>query len=291
MTIQHQFGGDWTRQKLNVLRKYLDAYMTIFTSNPKAQSFHTVYVDAFAGTGYQTMAEPSEAPLFKELIESDTQAFLQGSARIALEMNKPFGEYLFIEKQAGHVAELERLRAAFPDRRIRIEQGDANHVLQAWIQRTDWKRTRAVVFLDPYGMQVEWSLIKAIADTKAIDLWLLFPLGMGVNRLLTKEAPPPPAWEEKLTRFFGIDTWRDRFYPPRTDMFGYHVNTKLANAASIKQFFIERLETIFAAVAPNPLVLTNSHNNPLYLLCFAAGNPKGARTALKIAQHILSHTP
>lgn len=291
MTNQHQFGGDWTRQKLDVLRKYLDAYMTIFTRNPKAQYFHTVYVDAFAGTGYQTLAEPSEAPLFKELSESDPQAFLQGSARIALELEKPFGEYLFIEKQADHVAELERLREAFPDRRIRIAQGDANHVLQDWIQRTDWQRTRAVVFLDPYGMQVEWSLIKAIADTQAIDLWLLFPLGIGVNRLLTKEAPPPPVWEEKLTRFFGTDAWRDRFYPSQTDMFGYRVNTKLANADSIKQFFIERLATIFAAVAPNPLVLTNSRNNPLYLLCFAAGNPKGAQTALKIARHILSHTP
>lgn len=291
MTIQHQFGGDWTRQKLDVLRKYLDAYTTIFTSNPKAQYFHTVYVDAFAGTGYRTLAEPSEAPLFTELSEPDPQAFLQGSARIALELEKPFGEYLFIEKQADHVAELERLREAFPDRRIRIEQGDANHVLRAWIQRTDWRRTRAVVFLDPYGMQVEWSLIKAIADTRAIDLWLLFPLGIAVNRLLTKEAPPPRAWEEKLTRFFGTDAWRDRFYQRQTDIFGNRVETKLANAASIKQFFIERLATIFAKVAPNPLVLTNSNRNPLYLFCFAAGNPKGASTALKIAQHILSHTP
>ncbi len=291
MTIQHQFGGDWTRQKLDVLRKYLDAYMTIFTRNPKAQYFHTVYVDAFAGTGYQTLAEPSEAPLFKELSEPDPQAFLQGSARIALELEKPFGEYLFIEKQADHVAELERLRAAFPDRRIRIAQGDANHVLQDWIQRTDWQRTRAVVFLDPYGMQVEWSLIKAIADTQAIDLWLLFPLGMGVNRLLTREGPPPAVWERKLTRFFGTDAWRDRFYQRQIDMFGNIVEPRLANADSIKQFFIERLATIFAAVAPNPLILTNSRNNPLYLLCFAAGNPKGAQTALKIAQHILSHTP
>ncbi|WP_322494645.1 three-Cys-motif partner protein TcmP [Chloroflexus sp.] len=240
--------------------------------------------------GYQTLAEPSEAPLFKELSESNTQAFLQGSARIALAMNKPFGEYLLIEKRAGHVAELERLRAAFPDRRIRIAQGDANHVLQDWIQCTDWQRTRAVVFLDPYGMQVEWSLIKAIADTQAIDLWLLFPFGMGVNRLLTKEAPPP-VWEEKLTRFFGTDEWRDRFYQRQIDMFGNVFEPRLANAASIKQFFIERLATIFAAVAPNPLVLTNSRNNPLYLLCFAAGNPKGAQTALKIAQHILGHTP
>jgi hypothetical protein len=44
---------------------------------------------------------------------------------------------------------------------------------------------------------------------------------------------------------------------------------------------------VFKGVANNPLPLYNSKNNPLYLLCFAAGNPKGAPTAVKIAQDIL----
>jgi len=44
---------------------------------------------------------------------------------------------------------------------------------------------------------------------------------------------------------------------------------------------------VFADVAENPLVLRNSRNTPLYLLCFAAGNSEGAKTAVKIAQNIL----
>ena len=43
---------------------------------------------------------------------------------------------------------------------------------------------------------------------------------------------------------------------------------------------------IFARVAPKPYVLRNSKNTPLNLFCFAAGNPKGAPTAVKIAQEI-----
>ena len=43
----------------------------------------------------------------------------------------------------------------------------------------------------------------------------------------------------------------------------------------------------FAGVAPNPLPLTNSRGNPLYLLCFACGNPKGCKPALDIATYIL----
>ncbi|WP_298401632.1 three-Cys-motif partner protein TcmP [uncultured Chloroflexus sp.] len=289
MTTQHQFGGDWTKRKLEALRKYLDAYMKIFTANEKAKSFHTVYVDAFAGTGYRTPTDSDEPSLFPELTEQDNQEFLKGSASIALEMDKPFKEYLFIEQKQSHVAALEHLKKQFPERRIQIKQGDANTILHTWIRETNWRCTRAVVFLDPYGMQVEWSLIEAIAKTEAIDLWLLFPLGVGVNRLLTKCAPPPPTFSDRLTRFFGTEEWRDRFYHRQKTIFDEEVEHKSATFDSIRDFFIERLETVFKAVAKNPLVLTNSRNNPIYLLCFAAGNPKGAPTALKIADHILSH--
>jgi len=40
-------------------------------------------------------------------------------------------------------------------------------------------------------------------------------------------------------------------------------------------------------VAENLLLLRNSKNNPLYLLCFASGSSRGAKTAIKIAQDIL----
>jgi len=51
---------------------------------------------------------------------------------------------------------------------------------------------------------------------------------------------------------------------------------------------VDRLKTVFTKVAEKPLPLLNSKHVPLYLLCFAAGNPKGAPTAVKIAQNILS---
>ena len=57
--------------------------------------------------------------------------------------------------------------------------------------------------------------------------------------------------------------------------------------AEIEQYFMKCLQEIFAGVAANPLSLRNSKNVPLYLLCFAAGNPRGAPTAVKIAQQIL----
>jgi three-Cys-motif partner protein len=149
---------------------------------------------------------------------------------------------------------------------------------------------RAVIFLDPYGMEVEWKTIECIAHTQAIDLWILFPLGQAVNRLLTKNQPPKGAWADRLTKFFGTDNWKEAFYRQKQqkDLFGTQdAFVKEADFDSIGEYFVTRLKTIFAKVADNPLPLRNSKNVPLFLLCFAAANPDKADLAVRIAQHIL----
>ncbi|MFN4261780.1 MAG: three-Cys-motif partner protein TcmP [Gemmataceae bacterium] len=292
---KHVFGGDWTSEKLERVRKYLCAYTNIFKKNPRAAYFTTVYVDAFAGTGERVESAgrcPKAAAVLDEEDLADADALQKGSARIALEVDPPFDRFLFIERSAKRVKELEKLRSEFPDRAavIQIEQGDANDVLQQWCRDSDWQRHRSVVFLDPYGMQVDWATIEAIAATAAIDLWILFPLGMAVNRLLTKNEPPPPLWADALTRFFGNEEWKQEFYPKRKELtlFGEEeTERKEANFERIGQFFLKRLKTVFAQVATNPLIMNNSKGVPIFLLCFAAGNPKGAPTAVKIAKDIL----
>ena len=129
-----------------------------------------------------------------------------------------------------------------------------------------------------------------IAGTEAIDLWLLFPLGVAVNRLLTRAGPPPAEWADALTRIFGTRDWEQGFYPRKTEetLFGTEeTQRKDATLEAIGKFFVARLGTVFAKVANNPLPLVNTRNTPIYLLCFAASNPKGAATAVRIAQHIL----
>lgn len=301
----HQFGGRWTDEKLDRLRRYLVEYTKIFKANSRAAFLRTTFVDAFAGTGTYTSAKEvdAESPgLFEELYDEEAKAFQKGSAQIAIEVEPSFDHYLFIDKKRTHVEELGELRNQFPDKadQIRILHGDANVVLKDWCQQTNWKTNRAVVFLDPYGMAVEWSTIETMARTQAIDLWLLFPLGQAVNRLLTKNGPPSGAWADRLTRIFGTDEWKTRFYRPRqpsSQMSMFDTETtpvdsqstleKGTNFAGISEYFVERLNTVFAAVAPNPLPLRNSKNVPIYLLCFAAANPKGAPTAVRIARYIL----
>ena len=292
---EHRFGGDWTAQKLEVLRQYLTQYRVIFAKGPRAQYFKTIYVDAFAGSGERIDSDHKiemEA-LIGESDEPDRLAYKKGSASIALELTNPFDQYVFIEKNAARAIELQTMiatRYASLAGRCTVAQEDANDFLQRWSRQTDWDRTRAVVFLDPYGMVVEWKTIEAIATTKAIDLWILFPVGTGVNRLLTRGGRPPAEWAARLTAIFGSNEWESRFYAPSPQGGLFDSVPAIVKDASferIGQLFLERLRTVFPGVAPHAMPLENSKHNPLYWLCFAAGNPKGAGPAVRIADHLL----
>ncbi|MGC9259769.1 MAG: three-Cys-motif partner protein TcmP [Phycisphaerae bacterium] len=288
------FGGDWTEKKLTVLGRYLKAYTTALKNQP----FQKTYIDAFAGTGYRELKiDRASAPLFEELAEEGTQNFLDGSARIALQTVPRFDEYVFMEKSRKRVGELEKLKkdGAFSAiaNSISIQQGESNELLRSRCAKPIWNQCRAVVFLDPFGMQVEWSTMEAIARTHAIDVWILFPLGMAVNRVLTSDFEKmPPAWASRLTTIFGCDEWRKLFYnhSEANPIFGGG-DTRIKKSCTLEQignYYHHRLKTIFPAVADNPAVLKNSTGSPLFQLHFAAANEGGGgKIALKIAEHLL----
>jgi len=161
-----------------------------------------------------------------------------------------------------------------------------------------WHNRRAVLFLDPFGMQVSWQTLEAVARTKCIDVWLLFPLGVAINRLLKRDGNISESWLERLDFVFGDRSWRDDFYSVRQ---GKKSNQRSlfdtdsepdypwkADFTLIEDYFRTRLRTIFAGVAKNSVRLRNSKNIPLYLLFFMAGNKKGAPIAVRIAESIMS---
>jgi len=291
MTETHKFGGNWTEEKLKQVEKYLKAYATIMNK----QNFRFAYIDAFAGTGYREEKNKTDDQifLFQQNDIKEIETYSKGSARIALEIKPEFDKYIFIEKSKKHFTELLKLKGEFIDKEKKIDliNTDANSWLIDRCNNYKWQNNRAVLFLDPYGMQVNWETIKAIANTEAIDLWYLFPLGIGVNRLLKKDAGKIPAsWEIKLDSILGTNEWKEAFYceTQATTFFGHETKIiKDADFNKISKFIVKRLKSIFASVAEKPLLLRNSRNNPLYLLCFASGNPRGAKTAKKIAQDIL----
>ena len=260
-----QFGGQWTSRKLDVLAGYLQSYTTALKDKPTSERpFRKAYIDAFAGSGYRDArraadeSHETQSLLFPHLAGDEPQSLLDGSPRLA--------------------------------NRVQIRQGDANEKIQQLCKR-DWRSHRAVLFLDPYGLQVDWATIEAVAQTRAIDLWLLFPLGIGVNRLLTKSGDIPEEWRQRLNRLLGTEDWYDEFYSVESTPTLFETDQERlvkATMETIGRYFNNRLGQIFAGVAGEPGVLRNTKNNPLYLLCFAVGNESGKKVALRIAEHLLN---
>lgn len=286
--VEHSFGGPWTERKLKCLRDYLSAYRTIFTGNPKARHFRTWYVDAFAGTGSRTTA--AELPLLDVDDDADAKEYQDGSARIALGLPSPFDRYLFVEKSRKRADELRRVITADYEQinnRCDIRTGEANAEIRNWSAERDWQKERAVVFLDPYGMQVEWATIQTLAATKSVDLWYLFP---SIARLLRHDGKIDEKWGVRLDVLLGTDGWRTRFFQKelRPDLFGDIENVERAvTEAAIESFIHERLASCFGKNVGRRLILRNSKRSPLYFLCFAASNERGATAALNIANSIL----
>lgn len=291
MTSQDEFGGAWTQRKLAVLKKYLQAYTTIFNKNPRARFYSISYVDAFAGTGSLRRPEPTGfTELLPELRKREKE-FRKGSVRRALEVMPPFDKYVFIERDAAKCQELRDISSEFPNRTVEIVNKDANEALLDWCRSLDSKRERAVVFLDPFGASVKWEAVEALGRTRAVDLWVLFPYS-AINRMLVRDRKPPRAWSQRLTSAFGTEEWEAKFYS--TTAFRSLLDSnetvesvrKSADHRAISEFYVQRLREQFAAVS-RPFPLHNSNGSLMFILFFAAANEHSAKTGLKIANEII----
>ena len=276
----NEFGGQWTSEKLEILGRYLDAYTTALKNQP----FDLVYVDAFAGSG--TWSPQSG---YNEDDYEDFASLLKGSASIALDVeDKPFDRFVFIEKDVDRADSLRELKASHPNREICVVNKDANVALPQFCEamRTN---ERAVVFLDPFATEVDWITVDAIAKTRKIDCWILFPR-MAVSRMMPRESEPSDALSERLNRIFGGREFWSGLYSSYQQQTLFGETTRIQRGGeAVSHHYRARLETAFARVAPTERALRNSRNSPMFDLFFAASNPRGASIAIDIADHILKN--
>ena len=172
MAVDHEFGAQHTELKLSVVESYLKAFVPAL----KRYFPELWYIDAFAGTGTRTVrVEAREGDLIDAAVPERIEQ-RRGSAQIAIEVKPTFDRLFFIDTKPLHCAALRELAAQHSDRKIEVINDDANSAILKIVAQGKWKQTRAVMFLDPYGMDVEWKTLQAVAGTKAVDVWFLFSL-------------------------------------------------------------------------------------------------------------------
>lgn len=283
--MAHKFGGIWTQKKIEVLEQYLSFYVQAL----KNQNFNLHYADAFAGTGSHV---PTDDDKQEPLIPLDE---LRGSVLSALSVTPKFDEYHFNDLDPAHVAALLEIKQEHPELKINITQKDANEFAPQFCNNLSQK-DRAILFLDPYSTQLDWSTIKNAAKTGKVDLWLLFPISV-ILRLTPKDGDKVrDNWKDTLNRLLGTNDWEDALYkpiekPPIQDMFAdletSNDQFERVNVNELEKWISNRLNEEFAWVA-EPVRLKNK-GKPLFLFYFAISNnsAKAIGLAKKVASQII----
>ncbi|RZS95429.1 three-Cys-motif partner protein TcmP [Cecembia calidifontis] len=273
----NNFGGDWTKIKIEILVEYAKAYLSIMKNR---RFFKLMYFDGFAGSGFIVKDNK---------IEIDVTV---GAARRIIEIDepRPFDTYYFVEKDPKNFKLLEsNTKEDFPKKNIHTVPEDCNKKLldmANFLRNPKNKNYRTLAYIDPCGMQVEWRSIECLRDLP-IDMWVLVPTGLGVNRLLKKNGQISDAWLERLEMFLGLtrDEVEKYFYKKIDTLFPDITFVQKEEDAIEKsaKLYQKRLKDVFKYVS-KPYELKNTTNSVMYHLYLATNNESGVKIANDIVK-------
>jgi len=258
--------GYWSEIKLEILTKYAKPYNQILLSH----QLRPIYIDAFAGAGRHKA--------------KGSARIIEGSPARALAVEPPFEFLHFIDIDGARVNELRKLAANRSN--VAVHQGDCNAVLveEVFPKITYANRQRALCILDPYGLHLNWETTRRAGESGIIEIFLNFPvMDMNMNVLWRKSERVTAAQRERMTRYWGDESWRDAAYQTTQGLFE-EMEEKASNEA-VAEAFRSRLKTVgrFKHV-PKPMPMRNTKGAIVYFLFFAAQEP----TADKIVKDIFA---
>lgn len=161
-----------------------------------------------------------------------------------------------------------------------IYHGDCNEILPKKIlPLAEYKKyRRALCILDPYGLHLNWEIIKMAGKMKSIEIFLNFPV-MDINMNVLKHDQRKVDSEQvrRMNNYWGDESWREVAYSKSKQQvfpgFGDAPDEKATNEA-LKTGFRRRLkEAADFAYVPEPMPMRNSKGAIVYYLYFAAHKP------------------
>ncbi len=284
------WGGTWTIQKLDAFVNYVKAYLTIMK---KCYYWETIYFDGFAGSGERLKKKIRQQAGFDfSLTENSLEDIdlYKGSVKRILDLKElTFDYYYFIDTNSSNIEKINSLKKTITHidpERIIAREADCNDQMPELSKALKTGKYVALLFIDPFGMQINWESIASLKDTRS-DIWILIPSGVAVNRLLPKTGKVKS--KAKLERFFGLDydDLHNFFYTDKSTrtLFGkVRRIEKLANPIErVAELYKNQLKTVWKNVTSKPLILKNSKNVAIFHLHFASNN----NNAMKIASQII----
>ncbi len=257
--------GTWTLKKLAVLALYLDAFTRACRSVGGGY-----YVDGLSGPGMNRVRDAR--PPFEHF-------HVWGSPILALRTQPRFERYLLVELKRKNVDALRARARAFGDR-AQVIEGDVNVVLADTVRARVPANAPCFCLLDPEGTELVWQTVASVAGTpgrrRKPELLILFPLQMGIVRLLTTSAIMSRRSEERVDRIFPSPDWR-RTYQGR-------LGGKISPAEAMDEYvqlYCEGLKKLGYQHTNTRVVsarmVAGGRERELYYLIFASDSDTGDR--------------
>jgi three-Cys-motif partner protein len=262
--------GKWSEDKLRILRKYLAPYSRIMNRH----RFKYAYIDAFAGSGLH--------------VTKNEKRIVPGSPLEAMMVEPPFDEYYFIEMDKKKSAMLEK---QVKDKgNVHIFSGDCNEILIKdvfpQVRYEDYRR--AICFLDPYNIGLDWEVLLNAGKMRSIEIILNFSI-MDINRNLKRKKPREEDID-RMNRFWGDETWRDYLFQTEPGLFG-DIFERIPGNTPITRAFQERLKIKAGfKYVPEPIAMCNTKGAVVYFLFFASQNQAGNKIITDIFKSYQNRT-
>ena len=196
--------GEHAKRKLAFINHYCPVAI-----DATEKKYRRRYIDLFAGPGLNRIRGTNE--------EVDGGALRVLASRGQLHPELSFDEAFLVNLEtidhAALKARVERAiaegRCMVPPSRIHHERGNANQLLPrllAQCHQLDYVLTFADI---EAPSQLPWSTVEIMTSHghKSVDLYVLFPLEMGLNRLMPYR-DMPPGHQAILNAFFGVEDWK-----------------------------------------------------------------------------------
>jgi three-Cys-motif partner protein len=250
--LQTRTSQDYVFYKLNSLTFYLKVTNTAMRDKWR----NRYYIDLESGPGKNTVGSE----------------IILGSPLIALTAEFPATHFWLNELDATANTALEQRVSASPLReRVEIFQRDVNEVVSSVCSEIN-KRDRIsgslnIAFLDPEGLELQWTTVEQLARITRMDLIINFSTG-GLFRSIGK------GYEQVVDLFFGTPAWR-KIYRPN--------DNPVSKRRALIDFYRQRLESfgyhidIDPNLGGNDIAVNNSKNAQVYSMIFASKHELGAK--------------